>query len=189
MNSDFEIIKSILSDLRSDYSKISEIDIIIENAPITERDVVAEIYCRLKMFCGKKELSVHCEIRAVSSEDYTSDQKKGSPIIDVCILTNTDRTWISSAMKIQNNYSKGSFESRYQSIPVNFIHTAIEVKIQSVVNQSKADIFKLKSLYDSNKNCNCFFVLLNARGKRHDHDRIQKYADENGICILEYTCR
>jgi len=189
MNQDFNIVKSILSDLKSDYASRCQLDLIDQNAPITERDLVAEIYCRLKDFCTSKNLNVHCEIKPASDETDNTFQLKRLPKIDVGILTNfDDNTWISSAIMLQEKYQKGLIEARFSSIPIRFFHTAIEVKIQSNYYDAKKDIDILKRLNDSNQSCNCFFVLLNARGKRLDHDAIQKYADQNGICILEYTC-
>jgi hypothetical protein len=190
MNNDFEIVKSILSKLRSDYISGCKLDIMDQNAPITERDIVAEIYCRLKDFCSKNGLSVHCEIKPATDEDAKTEHLKRLPKIDVGILSNiNERTWISSAMKLQDKYNKGLIEARFSSIPVEFFHTAIEVKIQGNFNDAKKDIIILKHLHDSNKACNCFFILLNARGQRSDHDAIQKFADREGICVLEYTCR
>jgi len=181
MNNDFDILKSILSDLRSDYISGCQMNTIDQKSPITERDIVAEIYCRLKGFCNEKGLSVHCEIKPATGENAE---------VDVGILSNINgRSWISTAMKLQDKYKKGHIEARFSSIPFDFFHTAIEVKIQSNFHDAKKDIDILKQLHDSNKSCNCFFVLLNARGQRADHDAIQKYADSMGICVLEYTCR
>ncbi|MDP3914201.1 MAG: hypothetical protein Q8R96_10750 [Bacteroidota bacterium] len=190
MNSDFELVKSILAEIKSDYISFCQYDLINENAPMTERDIVAEIYCRLKGFCNSKGLNVHCEIKPAYNEDANRIELKKLPVIDVIILSNKDgQTWISSAMKLQDKCSKGSIEARFSSIPVEFFHTAIEVKIQSKFDDTKKDIGKLKLVHDLNQECNCFFILLNARGKRSDHDRIQKCADENGICIFEHTCK
>ena len=190
MNNDFEILKSILSKLRSDYISGCQLNTIDQISPITERDIVAEIYCKLKGFCSNKDLSVHCEIKPAIDENVDTEHLKWLPKIDVGILSNIDgRTWISSAMKLQDKYKKGLIEARFSSIPFEFFHTAIEVKIQSNFYDAKKDIDILKNLYDSNKSCNCFFVLLNARGKRSDHDAIKKYADSKGIYVFEYTCR
>lgn len=190
MNKDFEIVKSILSELRSDYMLGCQLDIFDLKAPITERDIVAEIYSRLKVFCESKMLSVHCEIKPATSENLETEQLKRLPRIDVGILSDiNERTWISSAMKLQNKYKKGHIEARFSSIPFEFFHTAIEVKIQSHFNDAKKDINILKQLQDSNNACNCFLVLLNARGQRKDHDAILRYANQKGIAVLEYTCR
>lgn len=188
MNSDFEIIKSILSELRLEYISFCRNDIIEEKVPITERDIVAEIYSRLKIFCNNKEFAVHCEIKPAPSEDAVAEELKRLPRIDVGILSNKNgRTWILSAKKLQDKYRKGCIEARFASIPIEFFHTAIEVKIQSNFYDAKKDIDILKRLQDLNQECNCFFILLNARGQRSDHFAIQKYANENGICIFEYT--
>jgi hypothetical protein len=162
----------------------------IETAPITERDIVAEIYCRLKVFCNSRDLSVHCEIKPASDENVKPKQLRPLSRIDVGILSDINgRSWISSAIKLQDQYKKGLIEARFSSIPLEFFHTAIEVKIQSYVDDAKEDIDFLKELHDSNKACNCFFVLLNARGQREDHENIKEYAADKGICIFEYTRR
>jgi hypothetical protein len=97
MNNDFEILKSILSELRSDYTSKCQLDRINHEAPITERDIVAEIYCRLKDFCKSKGLSVHCEIKPSPSENAEIELLKRLPKIDVGILSDIDgRTWISA---------------------------------------------------------------------------------------------
>ena len=187
---DFEIIKNILSELCSDYSSLCKLDRIDQKAPITERDIVAEIYSRLKVFCNsQKGLSTHCEIKPSSSEDAKIEELKRLPRIDIAILSDINgRTWTASAMKLQGKYKKGPIESRFSSIPVEFFHTAIEVKIQSNVRDAKKDIEILNKIHNSNKKCNCFFILLNARGDKSDHDAIKEHADKNGICIFEYTC-
>ena len=190
MNKDFEAIKSVLSELRSDYIAKCHLDILDENAPITERDIVADIYCRLKNNFYDRDLSVHCEIKPASSENAQTEELRRLPKIDVGILSNkSGRSWLSSAIKLQNNYRKGHIEARFSSIPVEYFHTAIEVKIQSKFSDAKKDIDTLRTLLDSNDECNCFFVLMNARGQRADHDKIQKYANQMGICMFEYTCR
>lgn len=190
MNKDFDNIKSVLLRLRSDYISSVQIDEINQDSPITERDIVAELYYRLRQIYSNSNLNVHCEIKPASSENDSNHILRKLPRIDVGILTvNDNKLWISSAKKIQDRYKKGQFEARFSSIPIEFFHTAIEVKIQSNIRDAKDDIDLLKKIHDSNSNCNCFFVLLNARGRRSDHTAIQKYADENEICIIEYTCR
>lgn len=191
MNSDFENIKSILSELRSDYISGCHLNTFDEKLPITERDIVAEIYCKLKVFCSNSDLSVHCEIKPAPSENAKTEELKRLPKIDVGILTAAinGRTWVSSAIKLQDKYNKGLIEARFSSIPIEFFHTAIEVKIQSKYSDSKKDIDILHKIAALNETCNCFFVLLNARGQRSDHDSIKRYADQKGICVFEYTCK
>jgi hypothetical protein len=190
MNSDFEAIKSILSELRSDYIVGCHLEEFNEKAPITERDIVAEIYCRVKNYCRNKELSAHCEIKPAPSDTVEPDELKRLPKIDVGILSyEKGKSWVSAAIKLQNGYNKGLIEARFSSIPINFFHTAIEVKIQSNFSDAKKDIDILRNISDSNEACNCFFVLLNSRGQRTDHDKIQRYADQKGIFMFEYTCR
>ncbi len=190
MNSEFEKIKSILSKLRSEYMsgcKKADID---PNIPITERDIVAEIYGRLrKEFLKHNNLAVHCEVKPAPNVNASTDVLKGLPRIDVAILSDKgNRTWISEAEILQAKYKKGDIEARFSSIPYEFFHTAIEVKIQSNVKDAKRDIDILKQLYVSSKSaCNCFFVLLNARGSRRDHDAIKEYGDGENICVIEYT--
>jgi len=190
MNKDFEAIKSILLELRADYLTGCNLKEFIEKSPITERDIVAEIYCQLKSYCSNRELSAHCEIKPAPSVTEAPDQLKRLPKIDVCILSNeNNKSWVSSAIKLQNGYKKGLIEARFSSIPINFFHTAIEVKIQSKIPDAKKDIDILKDISDSNETCNCFFILLNSRGKRSDHDAIQRYANQKRIFMLEYTCK
>lgn len=191
MNNDFNEIAEILDKLRLDYVSAYKLDIIDQNAPITERDIVAEIYCRLKVFCEGKGLNVHCEIKPAPDKEIGKVKSKHLrclPKIDVGILRNIDGIpWISSAIKLQDKYPKGQIEARFSSIPLRYFHTAIEVKIQSNVKDAKKDIDILKKLHKKNEGCNCFCVLLNARGQRADHATIHKYAGKKGIHIIEYT--
>lgn len=189
MNNDFEAIKSILSALREDYIKGCQNGKLDSQIPITERDIVAEIYSRLKVFCrSSNELSTHCEIKPAKGEFSSTSELKTLPRIDNVILSNhKGKEWLSSAKVLQNKYRKGDIEARFSSVPVLFFHTAIEVKIQSNVPDAKKDIDTLKELQDNNKTCNCFFVLFNARGRAADHFKIKRYAEEKDICITDYT--
>jgi len=174
MNQDFTTIEEILTKLKDYYNEHVSGDSIDDiQVPITERDIVAEIYCRLKPFCKENSLSVHTEIKpAPDNENSSSDDLKKLSRIDVVILKGN---WIPSAIELQNKYIKGKYEARYSSIPVSFFHTAIEVKIQSKPGDAEADIEKLKKIHCQNPDCNCFFVLLNVRGKSSDHKTIGDY--------------
>jgi hypothetical protein len=81
----------------------------------------------------------------------------------------------------------GAIEARFSSVPVKFFHAAIEAKIQSNIRDAKKDIDTLRWLHDLNPDCHCCFVLLNARGRYSDHDRISAYAEEKGVPITEFT--
>ena len=189
MNEEYEKIKRILADLRSEYANLCSNDVKDPNTPITERDIVAEIYYRLKLFCEKKTLYPHTEIKPAFSRNLSIDELKKLPRIDVVILKNNGHlSWLSAATKIQNRYKKGMVQARFSSVPIVFIHTAIEVKIQSNVRAAKKDIDTLDEILKKNKSCNCFMVLLNARGLRKDHEKIIKYAQEKKIHLIEYTC-
>ncbi|MDX2479361.1 MAG: hypothetical protein QNK24_03370 [Desulfuromusa sp.] len=65
--------------------------------------------------------------------------------------------------------------------------SAIEVKIQSKPIDSKKDIDTLFQLHQKNQACNCYLLLLNARGKRKNHSEIMEYANEKGISFIEHT--
>jgi hypothetical protein len=189
MNSDFEEIKSILLQLKLDYEKWNGNSEINAITPITERDIVAEIYCRLKSFCNERNLSTHCEIKPAPSILSDISVLKRLPRIDNVILKDIgEKRWISHAMNFQDKYKKGLIEARFSSIPVEFFHTAIEVKIQSNIEGAKMDIGKLKDIQDINQDCNCIFILLNARGKIFDHDSILEYAKKQNIFVIEYAC-
>jgi len=189
MKEHFEIVEEILSDLKEEYANSSTVEKIDPTAPITERDIVSEIYCRLKNFCHRTGLYPHTEIKPAPSENTYPGELKKLPKIDVVILKNLkSKTWISSATKIQNRYKKGLIESRFSSIPIEFFHTAIEVKIQSNVINAKNDIDTLANIFKQNKLCNCFMVLLNARGLKKDHSKIIQYAEQKSISLIEYTC-
>ena len=108
-------------------------------------------------------------------------------IDNVILKDDENRSWIDAAIDIQNRYKKGNIESRFSSVPVNFFHTAIEVKIQSNFTDLKKDIIKLKYIKEQNPNCNVLFVLLNSRGKQKDHAKIIEYANSESIPIIEYT--
>jgi hypothetical protein len=96
-------------------------------------------------------------------------------------------SWLSAATKIQNRYKKGMIQARFSSVPINFFHTAIEVKIQSDVRSAKKDLDTLSGIMEKKKSCNCFMVLLNARGPKKNHEKIIKYAQEKKIYLIEYT--
>lgn len=184
-NSNYADIKDILETLKNDYIKMWEKK--DPAIPITERDIVSEIYNRLKDYCKEKGLHVHTEVKPKLDDNITTN-KKGLPIIDVVILENKDEeSWLDAATRIQDRYDKGFIEARFSLIPVKYFNTAIEVKIQSKIDDTKKDIDKLSKLKQYNRTCNTFFVLLNARGKRIDHDNIVKKANEKQIDIIEYT--
>ena len=189
MNEHFKIVEGILSDLKEKYVNSCTAEIVDPTAPITERDIVSEIYCRLKNFCHSADLYPHTEIKPAPSESIDPGELRRLPQIDVVILKNLGaKTWISSAAKIQNRYKKGLIEARFGSIPIEFFHTAIEVKIQSNVRDAQKDIDTLANIFEQNKLCNCFMVLLNARGHRKDHSKIKQYAEHKSINLIEYTC-
>ena len=190
MNEDFDTIKTILAELRSGYAEACPFDVEDPEAPITERDIVAEIRDRLKLFCRSRRYQVHCEIKPVFDDNATPEYMKSLPRIDVVVLSDkNDTTWLAAAKILQDKYNKGSIEARFSSVPVGFFHTAIEAKIQSNVANAKEDIDALKMIVDRNPLCNCFFVLLNARGQPQDHHHIQTYAREKGISIIEYASK
>jgi hypothetical protein len=188
MNEDFETIETILAELKFEYAAQCPLDVEDPEAPVTERDIVAEIRQRLKAFCRSRRHHVHCEIKPVFDDNATPEYMKSLPRIDVVILSDKNyATWLAAAKMLQDKYRKGSIEARFSSVPVGFFHTAIEVKIQSNVANAKEDIDALKMIADRNPLCNCFFVLLNARGRLQDHHHIQTYAREKGISVIEYV--
>jgi len=187
MNKEFKQINSILHELKSEYAFSCSTEAFDPNQPITERDIVSEIYCRLKSHFRNTELSVHTEIKPAPSVASKPETLKNLPKIDVVILCGT--TWPEEARLLQEKYKKGGIEARFSSVPVEHFHTAIEVKIQSNQSDSKKDIDTLFKIRKVNKECNCFLVLLNARGKKEDHLMITNYANENGIQFVEHTSR
>ena len=151
MNDDFETINTILAELRSDYADQCPHDVEDSKAPVTERDIVAEIYLRIKSFCQTKRYQVHSEIKPVFDDNATLESMKKLPRIDVVVLSDKNgTTWLAAAKMLQGKYKKGSIEARFSSVPVGFIHTAIEVKIQSNVKNAEKDIDSLKMIMDQN---------------------------------------
>lgn len=94
-----------------------------------------------------------------------------------------------SAKSIQNDYKMGSIQARFSSVPLDFFHTAIEVKIQSSVKGARKDIDTLSKIKKMNKRCNCFLVVLNARGPDKDHKKIASYAELKEITLVDYSCK
>jgi hypothetical protein len=191
MNDSFATVKSILTDLKSQYASLwgnAEND---PAMPITERDIVADIRHCLTRFCDTNDLHVHCEIRPAPDTNIEPDSMKRLPRIDVVVLQKSKgQPWFAAAKELQGKYQKGDIRARFSSVPIEFFHTAIEAKIQSDVADAKKDIDKLKEIRKGNQSCNCFFVLLNARGRVRDHDDILAYGQEKEIEIIEYTaCR
>lgn len=185
MNDDFAAIDNVLAELPSWYSSYCNGDVDDPKAPITESDIVAEIRHRLLDFCTAKGYHVHCEVRPVFSTDISPDEKRRLKRIDVAVLRDSEgQSWFAAAKTFQ----PGQF-ARFAFVPVKFFHTAVEVKIPSKLEPAKEDLAKLKSIQDANPSCNCFFVLLNARGKVSNHDRILDYAAEQGITVIEFTAQ
>jgi hypothetical protein len=190
MNDDVVTIKNILDELRSEYAACCPLDVDDPEVPITERDIVAEIRSRLKAFCRSRGYQVHCEVKPAPDSGIGPERMRTLPRVDVVVLCNKNSvSWLAAAKNLQNKYKKGSIEARFSSIPVEFFHTAVEAKIQSHVANAREDIDNLKMIHESNPSCNCFFVLLNARGRVRDHEQIQEYAQRKGIEIIEYTAK
>jgi hypothetical protein len=190
MNREFHRVAEILERLKADYVASCDHDVRSPDAPVTERDIVADIRFRMQDFCRSKGLYAHCEIKPVPIGATAPEDLKPLPRIDVAILCDMDGiSWLEEAKKLQNGYKKGEVEARFSSVPVRFFHTAIEVKIQSNVDNAKKDINTLAKIRTQSPSCNCFFVLLNARGIPKDHEKIAAYGAEKGIHVVEHTCR
>lgn len=188
MNKENRHIYKLLCEMRSEYALASINGEFDQDLPITERDIVSEIYSRLKSLLRGTGLSVHTEIKPAPSVESEPEILKSLPVIDVAILKNIDGiSWLGEAQKLQAKYLKGNIEARFSSVPIEFFHTAIEVKIQSKPIDSKKDIDKLLQIHQKNNACNCFMVLLNSRGKAKDHHDIMEYANEKGIPFIEHT--
>jgi hypothetical protein len=188
MNNDFDKIRSILIALRDQYAAGCKHDLNDPALPITERDIVADIRYSLMNFCKSNGYHVHCEIRPAPDDHIERNVMKKLPRIDVVILRDGENaSWFAAAKKLQGKYPKGSIEARFSSVPIEFFHTAIEAKIQSKVRNAKYDIDLLKEIQEKNPDCNCFFVLLNARGRICDHQNILAYAQENHIEMIGCT--
>ncbi len=180
-------IRKILENVRDQYRGLCKGDNYDPKLPISKRDLVSEIYCKLRPYCLENRLYIHTEVKP---SDYELGGK--IPEFDLVILSSFEKSsWLDFAVEVQNSCGKGRTEARFSSIPIEFFNTLIEVKIQSRVWDSIRDIDKLVSIRDAirkcGRNCNCFHVLLNARGRSGDHQRIIKYADSKGIEIIEHT--
>ncbi len=190
MNRDYPDIEALLEQLRHEYAEGCGSDLEDSNLPMTERDTVAEIRTRLQTLFQGSDVNVHCEIKPAASQDTQPEELKKLPRMDVVLLTDLEgASWFGCAKAIQSRYRKGSIEARFGSVPVEFFHTAIEVKIQSNVRDAKKDIDTLASINRSNPRCNCFFVLLNARGRPQDHAAIAAYGRARDIHVVEYTAQ
>lgn len=188
MNPDYKQIEDILLQVKSKYIEQSSNEMYNPNVAVTERDIVSELYSRLKDFCNGKKLYSHTEIKAAPDRNTPLDVLKKLKRIDNVILKNIgEQNWMEDAIYIQNRYQKGSIESRFSSIPIKFFHTAIEVKIQSYFPDLKKDIDKLSEIKIQNKECNCIFFLLNARGKEQDHKALLEYAKLKDIPVIEFS--
>lgn len=190
MNDDAATIRGILEELRSEYANCCPLDVDDPEALITERDIVAEIRERLKAFCRSRGYQVHCEIKPARDSGIGPERMRTLPRVDVVVLRDKNSlSWLAVAKTLQNKYGKGSIQARFSSIPVEFFHTAVEAKIQSDVTDARKDIDNLKKIHESNPSCNCFFVLLNARGRVGDHEQIREYAQLKDIEIIEYASK
>lgn len=190
MNDDFEAVRNILTELKSLYAARCSLDVDDPAIQITERDIVADIRNSLMAFCISNGYHVHCEIRPATDESTEPDEMKKLPRIDVVVLQDKNGvSWLAAAKTLHDKYRKGSIEARFSSIPIKFFHTAIEAKIQSNVAAAKKDIDLLKNIEERNPLCNCYFVVLNARGRIRDHDNILEYGRDNTITVVEYTAQ
>lgn len=190
MNQDFDAVRDVLLGLRSEYAAQSPVDVVSPDAPVTEADISSDIRSELKGFCRGRRLHVHCEIKPTPNYAVARMPTKDSSRIDVVILSDHgSASWLEAARKLQDQCDKGAIEARFSSVPVKFFHTAVQVKIQSLVRDARRDIDKLEAIRAENPSCNCFFVLLNARGQPRDHDAIAAYAQDKGIFVVEYTAK
>jgi len=190
MNDDFAAVKNIITELKSLYATRCSLDVDDPATQITERDIVTDIRCSLMAFCTSNGYHVHCEIRPATDENIEPGEMKKLPRIDVVVLRDKKGvSWLAAAKKLQDKYKKGSIEARFSSVPIKFFHTAIEAKIQSNVGDAKKDINMLKNIEERNPLCNCFFVVLNARGQVRDHDKILEYGRYKKITVVEYTAK
>lgn len=190
MNDDFAAIESILAELRSQYASRCRGDVDDPTTQIAERDIVADIRHSLMAFCSANGFHVHCEIRPAPDTSIEPDRMKRLPRVDVVVLRNSNgEFWLAAAKELQDKHQEGPFQARFSSVPVKFFHTAVEAKIQSNLASARKDIDTLKRIQECNPSCNCFFALLNARGRVRDHDRILAYGRERGVAIVEYTAR
>jgi hypothetical protein len=190
MNDDYSAVEDLLVQLRSRYASRCSVDVDDPATPITERDIVADIRYSLMAWCIAKGYHVHCEVRPAPGTSIAPDQTRQLPRIDVAVLRNSDgQSWLAAAKAIQDMYREGRFQARFSSVPVKFFHTAVEAKIQSNVASAKKDLDTLKSIQDANPSCNCFFLLLNARGRVRDHDRILTYGQEKRVAVVEFTAQ
>ncbi len=190
MNDDFGTVENVLLLLRDLYAARCDSDAKDPAIPITERDIVADLRHSLMEFCSAQGYHVHCEVKPADNEEIGPEEMRRLPRIDVVILRDDKKaSWFTAAKKLQGKYSKGSIEARFSSVPVKYFHTAIEAKIQSKVDNAIDDIDTLKDIEKKNPSCNCFFILLNARGKVRDHDNILAYAQEKKVRAIEYTAQ
>ena len=190
MNDHFKAVKRVLAELRSQYASRCGVDVDHPAIQITERDIVADIRHSLLAFCTRHGFQVHCEIRPASDTSMEPNEMRSLPRIDVVVLQDkTGSSWLAAAKLLQNKYNEGRFQARFSSVPIEFFHTAVEAKIQSNVSDARKDIDTLKRIHDCNPSCNCFFVLLNARGRVPNHDQILAYGRENGVAIVEFTAQ
>jgi hypothetical protein len=170
-----EEVRNALEEIRRDYIQKRK-PRLTPDAPLTESDLQAEIFCKLKKLCVGNDLYVHSEM----AFDKPTKSK-----FDIVIIEGED--WIKPAENYQGNLKKGNIESRFSHIPDEYFHTIIEIKVQSFFPDAKKDIDKLADIKKRKGKIDCFFVLLNERGKSSDHAKIRKYAKENNVDIIEYT--
>ena len=190
MNDEFAAVRDVLLQLRSQYAAGCSVDVDDPATQITERDIVADIRHSLMAFCAANDYHAHCEIRPAPDENIEPNEMILLPRIDVVVLRDREgASWLAAAKKLQDKYQKGAIQARFSSVPVKFFHTAIEAKIQSNFGSAKKDIDTLKAIEEKNPYCNIFFVLLNARGPIRDHEKIVAYAQQNKVCIIEYTAQ
>jgi len=186
MSKHYNEIKRILEELREDY--MNEWKNKESSMFISERDILSEIYLRFKKYCQGKDIEVHTEVKPTKEgkrKIFLKGDKQKRNEVDVVILGGEE--WFNEAIKHQEAYIKGPIEARFSNVPIEHFEVAIEVKIQSFVYDSYNDIEKLKQISQLNNNCDCFLVLLNARGRKEDHIKIISRAKETGVEIIEYT--
>jgi len=191
MNKDSDAVKQVLEKVRADYATGCQAGELMDpGLPITERDILCEIWARLRPFCISAGLHVHSEVKVAPSLDSHHTVLRSAKRVDVAILRDQPQArWLDAAREIQDRKCKGHIEARFEAIPVEYFHTVMEVKIQSHIPDARKDISSLSQIAAANPECNCFFVLLNARGQVCDHNAILTYAKTAGVPIVEYTAR
>lgn len=180
MHSDCQEVTMILDKFREDCRHWSGGAARHPDCPVTEQDVIAEIYARLKDFCRGKNLHVHCHIQPARRPNSNVEA------LDIAILADHQgRCGIEAPRKSAGTSTAHKSRTSAWPVPAKFWHTAIEVALPDKREDAAKSLRKLRALCRRNRACHCFLLLFNGSGQDWNRTGIRRQSDKGKIILLE----